>query len=598
MISPSIYSYIKGEESRYETDEVRVGENWNWNMKNHVQMLFHLKNGVFFTSENDWMRSFKNIMEPMLNLSYWTEDIEVKDVDFYTENERARVYSFLLKKYHNEVYVREHDLDTLFDEITESDLDFGGVVVQKGSKRPELVSLVKIAFCDQSDILGAPIGVKYSFSPSALRKMKKAGWGNTKNGATIDLEDLIMLASYEKEPAGMSDTKKNQSTGKIIEVYLVRGDLPEHYLKDNDNMDEWYYQVHVVAFYENKDGNKEGVTLFRIKGNEDDLMFHSCKPIENRALGRGVGESLLHPQIWTNFLSIHKTKMLEAAAKVPLYTDDPNLTNRNVVQDMDNLELLTLADGKRIYQTPTASPVNQQMFDAEEQSWLSQAQLAAAAFDPILGKEQNSGTTFRGQERTVAQGRGLHDRRRGQRAKFIENIYRKWIIPDMKKELLRGKKFLASLTADEITWVSDEMAENYADKQIIEDLFNLRIPQDKEVYKQEFKQKFVKNGDKFMIEIMEGEMEDIEIKIGINIANKQKDLVGLSDKILSVFQFALANPVPPHLQKSFNDILEYGGLSPADFSNVLKASQTAPQPQVGISNQIPQLNLNTSQSNV
>ncbi len=192
---PSIYEYILGEEKLFESSQIRVGDNWNWNFRNHVQLLFHLKNGVFFTGANDYLRAFKNIMEPMLNLSYWMEDIELKDVVFYIEEKNGRILSFLVKKYHDEVYVKENDLDTLFDEITESDVDYGGVLVQKtNTARPELLHLNSIAFCDQTDIESGPLGFKFSFSPSKLRAMSKAGWGKESNGATISIEELIELA--------------------------------------------------------------------------------------------------------------------------------------------------------------------------------------------------------------------------------------------------------------------------------------------------------------------------------------------------------------------------------------------------------------------
>src|SRR3990167_8871831 len=157
-LPPSIYDYIKSEEASFEADEIQVGSNWFWNFRNHVQLIFHLKNGVFFTGENNWLRAFKNIMEPMLDLAYWTEDIEVKDVVFFIENKTGRAASFIIKKYYEEVYVRENDLDTFFDEITESDVDYGGVLVQKtNTKRPEVLPLTSIAFCDQTDIMGAPL---------------------------------------------------------------------------------------------------------------------------------------------------------------------------------------------------------------------------------------------------------------------------------------------------------------------------------------------------------------------------------------------------------------------------------------------------------
>src|SRR3990167_3194965 len=198
-----IYAFIKTEESDYESQEKQIGDNWWWNMRKHIQMIFHLKNGQFFTGANDWIRNFMNRMEPILELCYWTEDIEVKDVTFFIEGEDDRVLSFLIKKYHDEEYTREHDLDKLFDEITETDLDYGGVLVQKGVKRPEVIQLNSIAFADQTDIMGGPIGFKHYFSPNKLRSMSKYGWGEESNGATISLDDLCVLANAEKETNGL-----------------------------------------------------------------------------------------------------------------------------------------------------------------------------------------------------------------------------------------------------------------------------------------------------------------------------------------------------------------------------------------------------------
>src|SRR3989338_8663569 len=142
MFPENIFQYITAEENKFDTEEVSVGSNWRWNFKTHTQMIFHLKNGVFFQGENDWMRAFKNIMEPVLSLAYWTEDIEVKDVFFYIEEKAGRVLSFLVKKYHDEVFVKENNLDTLFDQIAESDIDYGGVLVQKNdSPCPEVIKL-------------------------------------------------------------------------------------------------------------------------------------------------------------------------------------------------------------------------------------------------------------------------------------------------------------------------------------------------------------------------------------------------------------------------------------------------------------------------
>lgn len=592
MIQPSVFDYTKAQENAYETEEIRLGENWNWNMRRHLQMIFHLKNGVFYSGENDWLRAFKNIMEPMLDLAYWTEDIEVKDVEFYIKSKNGRALAFLLKKYHDEVYVKEHDLDTLFDEITESDIDYGGVLVQKAKGRPEVIPLTSIAFCDQTEILGGPLAPKHNFSPEKLRSVgSKRGWGDRSNGADISLDELIVLADETKDVSGSANDQRNRTPGKTIEVYILRGSLPEHYLLDNDNFEDWYNQIHVLAFYTNEKKEKKGVTLYKKKEREGNIKYHTSKVVDGRGLGRGAGEALLHPQIWTNFLEIHQNQMLEAGAKVPLVTDDPDFPNRNVIQDMENLEVTTVTSGTQIPPQPiqTAAVANIQLYENSINSWFEHTQLTAKAFDPVLGKEATSGTTFRGQERTVAQGRGSHDRRRGQRAKFIEEIYRDWIIPEMVKEIVKGKKFLATLSTEELQYVRQAMEDKFIFEKQKEAIFNMEVPPPTQVLKEMFGEQFAKRGNKQLIEILKDEFDGIEIEMGISVANKQKDLALLSDKLLSVFQFIFTNPQAfqqamqvPALAKSFSDILEFSGLSEVDFSSLMTAEpvqEALPQPQ-------------------
>jgi hypothetical protein len=568
-----IFEYVESEEKNYETSEVRLGDNYHWSMRNHIQLIFHLKNNIFFTGENNWLRAFKNIMEPILNLSYWSEQIEVKDVTFYIEEEAGHVLSFLIKKYHDEVFVRKHNLDQMFEEITESDLDYGGALVQKSKDpKPETIELNAIAFCDQTDIEGGPIAFKHNFSPDKLRGMSKVGWGKESNGATVTIEELITLAEPEKNLTGTTGMK-SKITGKNIEVYVIRGDLPEHYLKDNDNMDDWYNQLQIVAFYYGKREKREGVVLYRRKEAEGNLKFHTSKKVYGRALGRGVGETLLHPQIWTNFFTIHKTNMLEAGSKVPLYTDDPAYTQRQKIQDMENLEITTIEDGKKIYQVPTAAPANVALFDQAISEWQVHAQSAGAATDPMLGKNPPSGTAFATQKQAVQQGQGIHNYRKGKRAKFIESIYRDWIIPEMVKEMNQGQTFIASLSLDDLQWVTDALVTNESNKMIKKMVLAGQIPTPdiQQQFQQLVRTQLKSKGNKHLFEIAKGELEDIEIKIGIDIADKEKDLFGMVDKLVSVFQTITANPYilkSPPIAKLFNKIIEASGLQPIDLTEL------------------------------
>ncbi len=580
MNNQTIYDYIQAEENRFNTEDSQVGENWYFNFRKHVQLIFHLMHGVFYTGENDWMRSFKQVMRPLINLSTWTEDIEVKDVAFFIEESADHVLSFLLKKYHDEVYTREHDLDTFFDKLAESDIAYGAALVQKGVEIPEVIPLQSVAFCDQTDMAGGPIAFKHYFSPDKLRSMSKYGWGNENNGADISLDDLCELANEDKDVAGTQGGQKNTTTGKTIEVYIVRGSMPDDYLNDSGDFDYYCNQLQIRAFYTNKENKKVGVCLYRKKENEGNLQVLVSQEVYNRALGYGDGEALLPQQIFTNLLNIHKTNMLVAGSKSPLITDDPNFTQKSKIQDMENLEVVTIEEGKTLKLVPTMATADVQLFENSIKELYESGQINVSAFDSLQGKEESSGMTFRGQERLVAQGQGFHERRRGQRAKFIESVvYRFWVIPDMVKDITKGKKFLASLSSEEMSWVADQLATNHVNRRLTDMILAGKMPtkEEQDQFTQIFKQDFFKKGNKHLLEILKEDFKGIEDKIGINIAAKQKNLTGMSDKVFSIIESAMANPQgyqnirqDPVLNAAFETVLEYSNIPIPDFHMVVQ----------------------------
>src|SRR3990167_8970392 len=137
-----------------------------WNMYTHLVQSFNLKNGWFIDASNDLKTKhpFKNIITQILEFRYSAEDRDVKDILLYIEDPEKHHLSFLVKKYWENVFIVENDIDTFIDDIVEEKVDFGGCLVEKGiGAVPRAVGLREIAFCDQTDILGGPIGFKFNF---------------------------------------------------------------------------------------------------------------------------------------------------------------------------------------------------------------------------------------------------------------------------------------------------------------------------------------------------------------------------------------------------------------------------------------------------
>lgn len=575
-----IFSYIKAQETAYRLP-IKLTDSWDWSMKDHIETTVAYTNSQLINGKDDWT-PVKNITRPILNLQHRTEDIELKDVEIYVDDPNKYGLSFLVKKYHDDVFVQENNLDTFFDELNTSRIDFGvGLSKMRDTSSPEVVPLEDIAFCNQRDILSSPFGLKYYFSPDELLDMADKGWGKESNGATKSLEEVVWL--YHED-------EKADDNG--IVVYEVHGKLPKKFANRHDNSGEYETRLFLVTFYTPKESDElEGIILYTQP--EKKLPFKLIKRDKiqgaRRALGWGGAEELFEAQVWTNYDMIRMQNMLDAAATTVILTNDPSLAAKHPtgLKGMKPLEFIDEAIGGNTRQLDTF-PRNISLFEKSVAEWEAHAQQMGAANDSIMGESPASGTPFKLQELVTQESHGLHEYRRQQYAKHIEEIYRDWIIPHIVKKITEGAQWLSELSLDEINYVADSMVNAESNKKLAEMVLageevNSDIQQTiQDVIREDFK----KGGNKRFLEILKGEFKGINLGVKVSVAGKSKDLAKMTDKIVNIFRFAFSNPQGfaqtmqiPGMAKSFNDILEFSGLSPVDFSGIDKAMQSMAQPQ-------------------
>lgn len=583
-----IFEYIVDQEANFKRP-IPINDVWSWSFVDHVKTSDLYNNSQLLTGKSD-LKPVKNITRPILNLQHRTEDIELKDVQLYVDDPDKYHLSFLVKKYHDDIFVQENDLDTFFDELNVSRIDFGGGLSKQLNKpAPEVVPLQSIAFCDQTDMLSGPIGIKHYYSPDQLLEMKSVGWGESKNGATISLEDLISLSREEKKDNN-TNNQVAQTPGRYIEVYEIHGNLPQTFADINGDDCKYETRLFICAFYQKKNSMaKQGVILYTALEKKSPFKLIKRDPVYGRALGFGGAEELFEAQVWINYDMIRMQGMLDAASKTILKAMGPNsasIVQQNKVQDMDNLDVVDVGEGGDLGQVDTF-PRNLQIFENSVSQWESHAQQIGAANDAIMGQSPASGTPFKLQELVTQESRGLHEYRRGQYAKHIEEIYKDWVIPHIQKKITEGFKFLSELTLDELQYVTDKVIDNMAEKRKKEVLLKGEVfyDQDVDVFKELVREQFKKKGNKFFLEALRGEFKDAPLGVKVSVSGKSKNLALMTDKVTNIFRFAFANPQGfaqvmqiPGMSKSFNQILEFSGLSPVDFSGIDKLAQ--PQPQM------------------
>lgn len=569
-----IFSYIQGQESNYKKP-IPINDVWNWSMTEHIKTTELYTNSQTRSGKDNTVNDFtpvKNITKPILNLQHRTEDIEVKDVQIYVDEADRYHLSFLVKKYHDDVFTQENDIDSYFDELNVSRIDFGAGLSKKLNKPcPEVVPLQSIVFCDQTDILSGPIGIKHYYSPDQLLDMVAKGWGNPKNGATISVKELIKLARDEKKDDINNDIV-TKTPGRYIEVYEVHGNLPKRFTDPLDDSEEYETCLFICAFYTKKDNSaRQGVILYYAPEKESPFKLIKRDPVYGRALGFGGAEELFESQVWTNYDMIRMQDMKDAASKTVILSEDPAFTQRNKIRDLDNMEVLDVEQGKNVRQMDTF-PRNYSLFDKSMGEWELHAKEIGGAQDPIQGNAPASGTPFVSLQAQIQQGMGLHQYRRMIFARHLEEVYRDWIIPEIQRKITEGTTFLSELSLDELQMVGEAMVNNQVNKVIKEKILNGELidPNEIDQIKQQLIQQFQKRGNKHFIEILKGEFKDTQLGVKVSIAGKNKDLAGMVDKLTKVFQTIIASPYilqSPPIAKLFNKIIEASGLDPIDLSN-------------------------------
>lgn len=570
MDNQNVFQYITSEENNWATAQVPLTRTKSWNMKDHIERCTNVANAWYNSGKNDGNRPYDDIVTPIINVAFRSEGFDVKDIVPFVNDAQNYYKSFLVKKWHPK-WARDNELDTFIDDVVETSVIYDLVLVKNvNNARPEVVDLKTLAFCDQTDVMAGPICIKHQYTPAELVEFK-GKWNSNK----IDMAITLAVAEIEVSIAG---NQKVKTPGKYIEVYELRGNLPEQWLDPEGSYDKYTPQMHIVCYYNDKDGVKQGIVLYAGKDKPLRDNFKSLKidrvRSKGRACGRSVVESLFEPQVWNNYSAIKIKALLDSAINV-FQTDSEEFGNQKL-SELKNNTILKHETGKPITQV-SGTLQNLTAFTNQQIKYTQDARIIGSASEASLGTNPASGTPFALQNLIVQQGQGLHEYRQGKIATFFADVlYKDWILSYLVADMNSGKKFSEELTLDEMIEISETIANNAANKDIIEKIFKGEVvtQENKDQLIQFYKDGFKKGGNRKFFEIIKDELKDIPLDVMVNISGKQKSFAQNADKlsnlILTMTKFGIPFSV---LAKPFNELLEESGFSPVDFTQAIQPAQ-------------------------
>lgn len=566
-----VFAYITAEKNNWRTARVPLTGSKDWNMYEHIERCTNVANGWFHKGNNDGLRPYDDIVTPVINVAFRSEGFNVSDIVPFVNEANEYYKSFLVKKYHPQ-WARKNELDTFIDEVVETSIIYDLVLVKNvNDVRPEVVDLKSLAFCNQIDVLAGPICIQHDFTPGALMDM--AGkWDKDQ------IEQAIVMATEERKIAIANDRPTKLPT-KNIEVFELRGSLPEYWLKEDGDMYKHVPQMHIVCFYSGSDGNKNGITLY--KGPDKPLAdnFKALKIDQVRSRGRACGksivETLFEPQVWNNYAGIKIKELLDSAINV-LVTDSDEIGNKKL-SDLKNNQVLKQEKGSSTVRLD-GSLQNLGEFSNYQMKQSNDARVLGSASEAALGKNPNAGTPFALQSLIVQEGQGIHDYRQGKISTFFADVlYRDWILQYLVDDMNQGKDFSEELTLDELQQIADTIVTNEVNREIMNLVLDDKevTPEIQAALTQLKKEAFMKGGNRRFMKVLAGELKDLPMDVYVNIKSKQRHMAENADRITNVIRQIIANPGAiqqiPGIGKAFNELLEESGMSPIDFSQITAA---------------------------
>lgn len=269
-----------------------------------------------------------------------------------------------------------------------------------------------------------------------------------------DKEMVERLCDARRARELMDGTDQDQKS-QYIKLYEVHGNLPLSYLtgKEKDEH-EYVQQMHVLSFVESKQkGKYDDFTLVSGREAQDPYMLTALLPATDGSISLdGSVKNLFEAQWMMNHTVKSIKDQLDVASKLIFQTADGNFVGRNVLSAIEQGDILIHAANMPLTQ------VNNTSHDISAQQafgdmWKGLSSEINGVSESMLGQVAPSGTAWRQVEALLNESHSLFELMTENKALYIEEMLRKFVIPHLKKKMDTTEEISVILDAHNITKV-------------------------------------------------------------------------------------------------------------------------------------------------
>jgi len=458
---------IRKQEQDYINSDTTISEHVTFSPKENIDKIEAYLNSKHTSGSTDSLgreKPFFNIVTAASNVWYRATDIDRANIRIKATKSSAHTTA-LLADVKSKEWMRKSNFGVWLNDWGRTLARYGSAVSKFVEKDGELIATVvpwNRLIVDAIEFYGNPVIEKHYYTPAQLRKNPLFD--------QEQVESLIEHAQKSRETMG-KDRQDNKSD--YIEVYELHGEFEKEMLtgKESDS-DIYVQQVHICSFAVDSEGEYLDYTLYSGQEKNPYHITHLIKE-DGRVMAIGAVEHLFEAQWMVNHNEKAIKDQLELASKLVFQTSDPAYQGKNT-GDLDtgsilyhepNQPLTLLANGSHDLNALQNSKTD----------WRGQATEASSTPDAIRGVTPPSGTALGTVQITTAQGLSLFELMTENKGLALEEIWRTFVIPNIKKQLN---------TKDEIVAVLDDMGVKQIDQLYIPNEAKRRLA---EMYKKELK---------------------------------------------------------------------------------------------------------------
>lgn len=606
MNNLNIYEMVRKMEKDDRDGMSQLSEYVEWNMREEINRVEAYVNSKHISGEVDHLgrdKPFFNIVTSAINIWDRATDIDRKNIKIRAGKKTDIVPAFLASVLIQD-WMRKDNFGMFLNKWGRTLAKFGSCILKFVEKDGELCRNVmdwNYIICDPNNFYSNPVVEILYYTPYELKAKIKNGYD----------EELVNRLLDDLQSQETSKGKKKNNRNNYIKIYEIHGNLPVSFLTDKEeDEDKYTQQMHVISFIQGKEsGQFDDYTLFKGREAKNPYILTHLMEEEGRTLSIGCVSSLFDSQWMVNHNQKLIKDQLDLASKVFFQTADDKFLGRNAIQSIENGDIMVHSIGNPITQVNSSSHDIGSMMSSI-QDWMANSNRISGTPESMMGDTAPSGTAWRQVEALLQESHSLFEKMVENKSMYLENIFREYVIPYIKKKMDTKEEIGAILEDHDIKkfdkmFIPKEITRQLNDKikqkvlnTSMEDIESGNILDANRIGEMEEQvrgrveeglgtlgnQRFIKP-DSMDNKTWKEALKDLEWELDIDISGEAKDnqsnMATLST-LLQVIAGQQGQPMSDDMRLVFNKILELTGVvSPIELNRGEQQPQQAqPMPQM------------------